>query len=115
MTVELQLPRVAALAFGSLPNIGSFFPQPALVPDFYPTFPLAMTNAILLDVDGDGWQRPGDGPAFCSAACDPTDAEGLCPDDQVCLETELVCGYDIPGECTTAAPGTGFTAARLVE
>lgn len=110
---ELQLPRVTALAFGSLPIFSLFFTQPPLVPDFYPVFPLAMTNAILLDTDGDGeWTRPGPFPAFCPTPCDPTLvdpddplADDQCPDDQVCLTPEAVCGYDITNPCKTGPPG----------
>ena len=118
---ELQLPRVTALAFGSIPLFATFFTQPPLVPDFYPTFPLAMTNAIFLDVDGDGqWLRPGPGPAFCPRGCDPdlgaeVDGEPQCPDDQVCL-SEGVCGYDITNACTTGPPGgEDATSAMLSE
>lgn len=110
---ELQLPKVTALAFGSLDAFSPFFPKPAVVPDFYPIFPLAMTNAILLDADGDGaWKAGAELPEFCSRPCG--DGEPACPGDQVCLSPEGVCGYDITTPCTTGPPGTG-AAGALVE
>ena len=96
---ELQLTRVAALAFGSLPGLEAYFPPTSSVPDFFPVFPLAMTNAILVDVDGDGWAPKGPGPAFCSRPCDPDAEASECPDDQVCLTPDGVCGYPIPNMC----------------
>lgn len=119
---ELQLPRVASLAFATLPKLPpDFIDNPPPVPDFFPIFPMAATNAILLDVDGDGeWSRPGMGPAFCPRACLPP-AEGedppedLCPDGQRCLEEELVCGIEILGECKTGPPGTGQVFGAMAE
>ena len=103
---ELQLPRVAALAFGSLPIFAGLLDAPILVPDFYPTFPLAMTNAIFLDVDGDGdWTRPGGLPAFCPRSCGETSPGESCPDDQVCLPDHEVCGFPIDGVCPAGPPG----------
>ena len=96
---ELQLTRVAALAFGSLPGLEPYFPPSSSVPDFFPVFPLAMTNAILIDVEGDGWAPKGPGPAFCSRPCDAQAETPDCPGDQVCLIPEGVCGYPIPNMC----------------
>lgn len=115
---NLQIALIASLAFGAIPNIGSFFPQPALRPDIFPVFPVAMTNAILLDTNGDGLWTPANGPpAFCPTVCDP-DLENpneVCPDDQVCLSPERVCGYDIAGECSTAPSGLSVPMATLGE
>jgi hypothetical protein len=96
---ELQLTRIASLAFGSLPGLESYFPPTSSVPDFFPVFPLAMTNAILIDVDGDGWAPQGPGPAFCSRPCDLGAEVSECPGDQVCLTPDAVCGYPIPNMC----------------
>jgi hypothetical protein len=110
---ELQLPRIAALAFSALPGFSAIFPKPMLVPDFYPVFPISMTNPIFLDVDADGvWTPDKEQPAFCPRVCETTDD---CPGTQVCLEVEGVCGYDIPGECTTSPPGLGALVQTLVE
>ena len=95
---ELQLPRVAAMAFKSFGALGAFVPESPWVPDLYPVFPMAMTNAILLDVDADGgWKTDTPAPAFCPRPCVP--GEGECPGDQVCLEDRGVCGYVIDGQC----------------
>lgn len=95
---ELQLPRVAALAFKSFGALGAFVPDSPWVPDLYPVFPIAMTNAILLDADADGgWKSNTPAPAFCPRPC--TAGQGECPGDQVCLEDRGVCGYLIDGQC----------------
>jgi hypothetical protein len=95
---ELQLPRVASLAFKSFGALGAFVPDSPWVPDLYPVFPIAMTNAILLDADADGgWKTNTAAPAFCPRPC--TAGEGECPGDQVCLEDRGVCGYQIDGQC----------------
>ena len=109
---ELQVTRIASLAFGALPGLEAYFPPASSVPDFFPTFPVAMTNAILLDVDGDGWAPAGPGPAFCSRPCDPNAEESDCPGDQVCLSPDALCGYAIPNMCVpepivTEAPASG--------
>ena len=121
---ELQLSRVAALAFGQIEVVKLIFPPPAKVPDFYPVFPYAVANALLLDVDGNGRYDapPGpDGkarpplPAFCSPPCDATSGEVLdgtkrkCADvqaDYVCLKPENRCGIAIPGVCDIYGAGT---------
>ncbi len=109
---ELQLPKVTALAFGSIEGIGDLLPAPAVVPDFFPVFPLAMTNAVMLDVDGDGeWKKGATGPAFCPQPC--VADEDCTHTGQTCLEPEGVCGFDIQGECTTGPPGASVGA--LVE
>jgi len=108
---EMQLSRVAALAFSKIPIINAIFPAPARVPDFFPVFPMAISNAVFLDIDGDGkYTAPLAYPAFCSPRCDP--ATGLvvgsatsqkCSDIQSnykCLLPEGRCGVDIPGVCS---------------
>ncbi|MFO0751181.1 MAG: PHP domain-containing protein [Myxococcota bacterium] len=105
---ELQLPRVASLAFASIPAFALFFTPTPPVPDFFPVFPMAATNAILLDVDGDGkWAPAGPLPAFCERKCDPAaaNADDACEDGERCLE-DGVCGLAINGQCVTGAPGT---------
>jgi len=114
---ELQLPRVASLAFASIPAFSLFFTPEPPVPDYFPVFPLAATNAIRLDVDGDGkWQPARPLPAFCERTCDVSaaDPDAACENGEVCLESGF-CGLDIPGQCVTGVPGTehryeaGFT------
>ncbi|MGB0589733.1 MAG: PHP domain-containing protein [Myxococcota bacterium] len=112
---ELQLPRIASLAFGSLQAFSAFFPPPAAVPDFFPVFPLAMTNAILIDNDGDGWRPAGDGPAFCSRPCDPDADDTGCPGDQTCIAEDAVCGYPMVNMCLPEPTGSGDMARGLVE
>ncbi|MBD88812.1 MAG: hypothetical protein CL940_00550 [Deltaproteobacteria bacterium] len=95
---EVQLPRIATMAFKSFGALGAFVPDSPWVPDLYPVFPMAMTNAILLDADADGaWKTNSPAPAFCPRPCVP--GEGECPGDQVCLEDRGVCGYQIDGQC----------------
>lgn len=105
---ELQLPRVAAIAFSNLPIINAQFPPPAKVPDFYPIYPLAVSNPIFLDTDGNGrYDAPLPAPAFCSPPCDPATgvlvgSQQKCSDiqaDYKCLTPENRCGLDIPGVC----------------
>ena len=108
---ELQIPRVAQLAFSAIPGIADLVPKAIPIPDFGPTFPIAMTNPILLDLDGDGdWSRPGQ-PQFCPRACTPIaddaeqkkDEDRQCPLGQKCLDSGM-CGLDVPGQCTTGPP-----------
>ena len=108
---ELQLPRVAAIAFANLPAASSFFPPPSKVPDFYPIFPMAISNPIFLDVNGNGrYDALKPLPAFCSPPCDPATGKLLtaqgtiatCAEvqaDYKCLSPENRCGLDIPGVC----------------
>jgi hypothetical protein len=105
---ELQLPRVAALAFSAIPAFSLVFTPTPSVPDFFPIFPLAATNAILLDVNGDDrWSPPGPRPLFCERACEPSSppAESPCDDGEVCLP-DGVCGLPIEATCVTGAPGS---------
>jgi len=103
---ELQLPRVASLAFGSIPAFALLFTPTPAVPDFFPVFPLAATNAVLLDVDGDGkWQPEGPLPSFCARPCTEESADEVCIGREVCLPTGF-CGLPIEGECLTGPPGT---------
>lgn len=103
---ELQLPRVAALAFASIPAFSLVFSPTPPIPDFFPVFPLAASNAILLDTDGDGrWAPPGPLPLFCERTCaTPGSAEG-CESGETCLP-DGVCGLPIEGTCITGPPGT---------
>jgi hypothetical protein len=105
---ELQLPRVASVAFSNLALAAQFFPPPARVPDFYPVFPLAVSNPVFIDTDGNGkYDAPLGAPAFCSARCDKATGKvagtsKTCADIQpnyVCLQPEGRCGLDIPGVC----------------
>jgi hypothetical protein len=103
---ELQLPRVASLAFASIPAFALVFSPTPPIPDFFPVFPLAATNAVLIDVDGDGrWQPPGPLPLFCERRCDGPDGDANCEDGEVCLP-DGVCGLPIEGTCITGPPGT---------
>ncbi len=105
---ELQLPKVASMAFSHLPLINTIFPAPAQYPDFYPVYPLAMANPILVDTDGNGrYDAPLPSPAFCSPPCDPATgkllgSEQTCADVQnnyQCLTPENRCGLNVPGLC----------------
>jgi len=111
---ELQLPRVAALALGANPvlsgviqGLGVTLASPA-VPDYFPVFPAAVTNAIFLDVDGDGAWTPSDTPPpLCAVPCDygAANADDVCKANEVCLPTGD-CGLPVDGTCTTGPPGT---------
>ena len=59
---ELQLPRVAAMAFSNVPLVSAVFPPPVRFPDFYPVRPYAIANAILIDRDGNGRYDAPEGP-----------------------------------------------------
>lgn len=108
---ELQLPRVAALAFQNLDFFAGIFPPSPPVPDWFPVPAFAITNPIWLDTDGDGKYTAPNGEApFCSKPCIPipdgTADEDLteeqktqCPEGQVCLTVEKVCGVDIQTMC----------------
>lgn len=109
---ELQLPRVASLAFSAIPAFSLIFTPTPTVPDFFPVFPMAITNAIRIDVDGDGdWEPPNPRPSFCERQCDPQ-AANSCLDNEVCLPSGF-CGLDIPGTCETGPPGTGIRHSPL--
>jgi hypothetical protein len=94
---ELQLPRVASLALTQLGPIAESFISPSPpIPDWFPIPPLAMTNPIYIDTDGNGaYDSPFGLPEFCSAPCGPSVA---CPEGQTCL-AEGLCGLDIEGTC----------------
>ncbi len=113
---ELQLPRVAALAFSSIPAFALVFSPTPPIPDFFPVFPMAATNAIRLDVDGDGaWAPPGPRPVFCERLCDPdTIDESACESGETCLP-DGVCGLPIEGTCVTGPPGTEERAFLRLE
>ncbi len=106
---ELQLPRLASMAFSNVPLVNTQFPAPVRFPDFYPVRPYAIANAVLIDTDGNGvYDAPNALPPFCSPTCDIktavlTDGSGrTCTDLQasyVCLQPEGRCGVPIPGVC----------------
>ena len=123
---ELQLPRLASMAFSNVPLANTQFPAPVRFPDFYPVRPYAIANAVLIDTDGNGaYNAPNPLPPFCSPKCkvvtaavpaDPKagtkavpqvsellDGSGRgCTDLQstyICLQTEGRCGVPIPGVC----------------
>ncbi len=106
---SLQLAMIAAKAFGAIPGASLVFAPPPRVPDFFPVRPYAITNAILLDTDGNGsYDAPLGPPAFCSPRCNPadatldSDASQTCADvqsDYVCLQPERRCGLPIAGVC----------------
>lgn len=117
---ELQLPRLASMAFAKVPLASAVFQRPVLFPDFYPVRPYAMANAILIDTDGNGtYDPPNKRAPFCSPPCDPAtgaltaDANVKCTDIQnnyACLTPENRCGIDIPGTCDIY---TAITKAAL--
>ena len=95
---EIQLANIASEAFGLLPVINTIFPPDPVVPDWSPTPPYAVTNPIFIDTDGNGrYNAAQPFPPFCSQPCDTPGEQGDCPDGQVCLDPESVCGVDIVG------------------
>lgn len=98
---ELQLPRVASLAFSQIPLVSTIFTASPPIPDWFPIPAFAVTNAIYFDTDNNGkYDPPLDPPDFCSRPCDPQASDpAQCPGTQVCLPEEGVCGYAIEGEC----------------
>jgi len=112
---ELQLPRILGLAFSALPTVSAFFDPEPIIPDYFPVFPIGITNAIFLDVDGDGEWRPSDDPPpLCELPCDPAadDPDTVCRRGEVCLPIGQ-CGIDIRTECRTGPPGTGARGPHL--
>lgn len=103
---EIQLARVAAEAFALIPVVNALFAAPPTLPDWSPIVPYAVTNAIFLDVDGNGrYDAPLPAPDFCSRPCGG--GAPPCPDGQKCLSPENVCGLPVPGSCDhrRLAPG----------
>ena len=106
---ELQLPRIASMAFSNVPLVNTQFPAPVRFPDFYPVRPYAIANAVLIDTDGNGvYDAPNPLPPFCSPRCDVKTGElkdgskRTCADLQTtytCLTPEGRCGVAIPGVC----------------
>ena len=110
---ELQLPRVASLAFSAIPAFSLIFTPTPTIPDFFPVFPMAITNAIRLDVNGDGeWDPPNPRPSFCERTCDPSGANTCEGANEICLPSGF-CGLSIPGTCETGPPGTGIRHSPL--
>ena len=123
---ELQLPRIASMAFANLPApvIQALFPPPVRVPDYFPIFPMATTGAVFIDLDGNGLYEanmlvsgkfiPDDKrqyPAFCGAPCDIATGKitaggskdkacGVIQSDFECLKPEGICGLPVPGVCS---------------
>ncbi|WP_433932362.1 PHP domain-containing protein [Sorangium cellulosum] len=98
---ELQLPRVASLAFTQVEALSRFFTASPPVPDWYPVAPYAVTNPIYLDRDGNGvYDAPRGPPPFCARPCDPAVLDpSQCPEGQQCLVNERVCGIFVLGRC----------------
>ncbi|WP_437317007.1 PHP domain-containing protein [Sorangium sp. So ce385] len=98
---ELQLPRVASLAFTQVEALSRFFTASPPVPDWYPVAPYAVTNPIFLDRDGNGvYDAPRGPPPFCARPCDPSVIDpSQCPKGQECLLEERVCGIFVLGRC----------------
>ncbi|NUQ77277.1 MAG: PHP domain-containing protein [Polyangiaceae bacterium] len=100
---ELQLPRIASLAFTQVEALATFFPPSPSVPDWYPIAPYAVTNPIFLDTDGNGVYDAPKGnalPPFCSRPCNPEVFDATqCPKGQTCLLEEGVCGHFVTGRC----------------
>ncbi len=100
---ELQLPRVASLAFAQVEALSMFFPPSPSVPDWFPVAPYAVTNPIFLDTDGNGVYDAPKGnalPPFCSRPCNPEVFDpAQCPTSQSCLLDEGACGYFLAGRC----------------
>jgi len=94
------------------------------LPDSFPMFPLAATNPIRVDVDGNGFwpakalDEDGDGqpdlPPFCSRPCDveldlsdpenPVPGQSICGLNQICVpdaegSAKGRCGIPIPDNC----------------
>jgi hypothetical protein len=105
---ELQLPRVASLAFTQVEALAQFFPPSPPVPDWFPVLPYAVTNPIFLDTDGNGaYDAPkGTGlPPFCSRPCNPDVFDpSQCPEGQTCLAEERSCGFFLGGKCEGEQP-----------
>ena len=109
---ELQLPRVASMAFSHLAVINAIFPTPARIPDFFPIYPMATTGAIFLDRNGNGrYDAPLPYPAFCGAPCDISSGKitsgarkgddcKTIQADYECLKPEGLCGLPVPGVCS---------------
>lgn len=104
---ELQLPRIASLAFTQVKALAQFFPPAPSVPDWYPIPAFAVTNPIFLDTDGNGvydapLATPGSNnlPPFCSRPCNADVFDpNQCPAGQSCLQQERACGYYVLGTC----------------
>ena len=121
---ELQLSRVASIAFTALfssePTLASVaataIPPPPRIPDFFPTFPMAISSAVFIDTDGNGkYDAPLPMPAFCSPRCDDKtgeiveaawDVKGAkrtckqLQSDYECLKPEGRCGLPVAGVCS---------------
>ncbi len=65
---EIGVFEVAQKVFSLIPALSGFrVPRKA---DLYPTFPVAVTNAIWVDVGADGWQPPFSPPSGCRVGYD---------------------------------------------
>lgn len=110
---EIQISKVTADAFALIPGISSLFEQVATLPDWFPIPAYAVSNAILIDANGNGtYDAPLGKPEFCSIQCDQTT---VCPGDQFCLTPENMCGYQQgKSTCDHRIPwsGGGLTEAH---
>jgi hypothetical protein len=94
---EIQLSKVTADAFALVPIINAVFKPSPILPDWYPIPAYAVTNPIFLDTKGDGkYDAPLPPPDFCSRPCA---SSSDCPDGQICLPDEKVCGFNIKATC----------------
>ena len=106
-------------AIGGASAIGSLLGALEL-PNSYPNLPFAMTNAIMVNVDGGAWRPPKarlgqDGniqlPPFCTRPCKPGPEGALtqCGQNQVCIPDPEVpeggmCGVKTPDNCVGLQP-----------
>ena len=113
------------LGGGSIEDLLGDFMGTEELPDNFPMFPLAITNPIWVDLDGDGFDPPaavdadGDGqwdlPPFCSRPCtvpvpeldedgNPLPVENPCGENQQCVPDaegglQGICKIPIPDNC----------------
>ena len=103
---EIQLSKVTSDAFALIPVVNTFFGSTPTLPDWFPTPAYAVSNPIYLDTDGNGkYDAALPFPDFCSKPCDNTKFDpDQCPEKQVCLDPEGVCGVAIPMTCKHRIP-----------
>ena len=95
----VQLQDVVVEALGSVDAVASLLTPAPPVPRTFPVYPFAITNPIYIDTDGNGrYDATLPPPAFCSRPCSASDPDA-CPEGQVCLQPERVCGIAISGGC----------------
>ncbi len=103
---EIQLSKVTSDAFALIPVVNTFFGSTPTLPDWFPIPAYAVSNPIFLDTDGNGeYDAPLSFPDFCSKPCDVTKFDPKqCPESQVCLDPESVCGVAIAKTCKHRIP-----------